>query len=31
MIGDWAVKQSKKESDDEAWEMIVKPFIEDNF
>jgi|TARA_R110000824_G_scaffold392774_1_gene591402 hypothetical protein len=30
MIGDWAVKQSKKKSDDEAWEMIVKPFIEEN-
>ena len=22
---------AKKKSDDEAWEMIVKPFIEDNF
>lgn len=31
MIGDWAVKQSKKESDDEAWENVVKPFIEENF
>ena len=31
MVVDWAVKQSKKKSDDEAWELIVKPFIEDNF
>ena len=31
MVGDWAVKQAKKESDAEAWELIVKPFIEDNF
>ena len=30
MIGDWAVKQSKKTSDDEAWELVVKPYIEEN-
>ena len=31
MVGDWAAGASKSEKDDEAWEMVVKPFIEDNF
>ena len=31
MVGDWAVGASKSKKDDEAWELIVKPFIEDNF
>jgi hypothetical protein len=31
MVGDWAVGASKSKSDDEAWKMIVKPFIEENF
>lgn len=31
MVGDWAVSASKSEKDDEAWEFVVKPFIEDNF
>jgi|TARA_R110000823_G_scaffold284443_2_gene402533 hypothetical protein len=31
MVGDWAVGASKSEKDDEAWETIVKPFIEENF
>jgi hypothetical protein len=31
MVGDWAVGASKSEKDDEAWEVVVKPFIEDNF
>jgi hypothetical protein len=30
-IGDWAVSASKNEQDDEIWETVVKPFIEDNF
>lgn len=30
-IGDWAVGASRSEKDDEAWEMVVKPFIEENF
>tara|TARA_R100001443_G_scaffold859_3_gene3405 strand:+ start:2579 stop:2734 length:156 start_codon:yes stop_codon:yes gene_type:complete len=30
-IGDWAVSASKNEKDDEAWELVVKPFIEENF
>ena len=30
-IGDWAVSASKNETDDEAWELVVKPFIEENF
>jgi hypothetical protein len=31
MIGDWAVGASRSKKDDEAWEMVVKPFIEENF
>tara|TARA_R100001244_G_C5140638_1_gene127802 strand:- start:255 stop:410 length:156 start_codon:yes stop_codon:yes gene_type:complete len=31
MVGDWAVGASKSDKDDEAWEMVVKPFIEENF
>ena len=31
MVGDWAVGASRSEKDDEAWEMVVKPFIEENF
>ena len=31
MVGDWAVSASKSDKDDEAWETIVKPFIEENF
>ncbi len=30
-IGDWAVAQSPGENDDEIWETVVKPFIEDSF
>ena len=30
-IGDWAVSASKNEKDDEAWELVVKPFNEENF
>ena len=31
MVGDWAGSASKSDKDDEAWETIVKPFIEENF
>jgi len=30
-IGDWAVSQSPGKNDDEIWEDVVKPFIEDSF
>ena len=30
-IGDWAVSQSPGKNDDEIWENVVKPFIEDSF
>jgi|TARA_R110000744_G_scaffold244451_1_gene361320 hypothetical protein len=31
MVGDWAVRASNSKKDDEAWEMVVKPFIEEKF
>ena len=30
-IGDWAVKSSPGKEDDEIWETVVKPFIEESF
>lgn len=30
-IGDWAVAQSPGKNDDEVWEDVVKPFIEESF
>ena len=30
-IGDWAVKSSPNKQDDEVWNNVVKPFIEENF
>ena len=30
-IGDWAVKSSPNKKDDEIWNDVVKPFIEDSF
>ena len=30
-IGDWAVSSSKNKDDDQIWNEVVKPFIEDNF
>tara|TARA_Y100001963_G_scaffold145886_1_gene220127 strand:- start:49 stop:204 length:156 start_codon:yes stop_codon:yes gene_type:complete len=30
-IGDWAVSSSPNKKDDEIWEGVVKPFIEDSF
>jgi hypothetical protein len=30
-IGDWAVKSSPNKKDDEVWNDVVRPFIEDNF
>ena len=30
-IGDWAVKNSHNKKDDEVWNDVVKPFIEDSF
>ena len=30
-IGDWGVSQSPGKNDDEIWENVVKPFIEDSF
>tara|TARA_R100001594_G_scaffold7333_3_gene19908 strand:- start:1863 stop:2018 length:156 start_codon:yes stop_codon:yes gene_type:complete len=30
-IGDWSVAQSPGDNDDEIWETVVKPFIEDSF
>ena len=30
-IGDWAVAQSPGDKDDEVWETVVKPFIEESF
>ena len=30
-IGDWAVKSSSNKKDDEIWNDVVKPFIEESF
>lgn len=30
-VGDWAVKSSPGKKDDEVWETVVKPFIEESF
>jgi|TARA_R100001530_G_scaffold4815_1_gene6295 hypothetical protein len=30
-IGNWAVSQSPGDNDDQIWNEVVKPFIEDSF
>jgi len=30
-IGDWAVNNSPNKKDDEIWNDVVKPFIEESF